>query len=227
MTKILVWDLPTRAFHGLLASGFVACLSIAEFADEHSPWFPYHMMLGIVLGVMLIFRIIWGLVGTRYARFNALYFNPIALVRYLVSAFTARGPRYTGHNPGSSYAIMAMLLLLGIIVTTGLLMTRGFEPAEDIHGGSAYILLAIAAVHVLGVIWYSIRHRENISRSMITGFKLGKSEDAIRSSRPYIAIAFVGLIAFFTIGLFYNYEPAKRQTRIPIMGTAIQLSESN
>jgi hypothetical protein len=49
MTKILVWDLPTRAFHSLLAIGFVACLSIAELADEHGQWFPYHMMLGIVL----------------------------------------------------------------------------------------------------------------------------------------------------------------------------------
>jgi hypothetical protein len=120
-----------------------------------------------------------------------------------------------------------MLLLVGMIVVTGIMMTRGVEAAEDIHGVLAYALLAIAVVHVLGVIWYSIRHRENISRSMITGFKLGRSEDAIRSSRPYIATAFVGFIAFFTIGLFYNYEPSKRQTRIPIMNTAIQLSESH
>jgi cytochrome b len=226
MGKILIWDLPTRAFHALLAIGFIVCLSIAQFAGEHSPWFPYHMMLGIVLGIMLILRVLWGFVGTRYARFNALYLNPVALVRYLISAFSAGGPRYTGHNPGSSYAIVAMLVLLGVIVTTGLLMTRGIEAAEELHGISAYVLLAVAAVHVLGVFWYSIRHRENISRSMVTGYKQGTPEEAITSSRPVVAIAFLTLVAVAAIGLLQNYDPAKRQTQVPVVGTVIQLAES-
>jgi cytochrome b len=225
-TKILIWDLPTRAFHVLLAVGFIVCLSIAQFAGEHSPLFPYHMMLGIVLGIMLVLRLIWGFVGTRYARFNALHLSPVALVQYLMSALTARGPRYTGHNPASSYAIVAMLVLLGVIVTTGILMTRGFEAAEELHGVFAYALLAVAVVHVLGVAWYSIRHRENISRSMITGFKQGLPEDAITSSRPVVAVAFLALMAVVTIGLLQNYDPAKRQTRVPVVGAVIHLAES-
>lgn len=225
MEKVLVWDLPTRLFHIFLAAGFIACLLIAEFADEHSPWFPYHMMLGIVLGVMLFLRVIWGFVGTKYARFNALHLGPVALVRYLLSAFTGSGPRYTGHNPGSSYAIVAMLVLLGFIVTTGLLMTHGVEAAEDLHGIAVYTLLAVAVVHVVGVMWYSIRHRENIAGSIITGFKVGTPEDAISSSRPLVAVAFVAVSAVVAGGLLQNYDPAKRETRVPLAGTVIQLDE--
>jgi hypothetical protein len=119
-----------------------------------------------------------------------------------------------------------MLVLLGVVVTTGLLMTRGLEFAEELHGISAYVLLAVAAVHILGVVWYSIRHRENISRSMITGFKQGLPEDAITSSRPVVAVVFLTLVAVVTIGLLQNYDPVKRQTRVPVVGTVIHLAES-
>jgi cytochrome b len=183
------------------------------------------MMLGLVLGVMLLLRVIWGFVGTRYARFTALQLSFVALVRYLMSSFTAGGPRYTGHNPGSSYAIVAMLVLLGLIVTSGLLMTRGVEAGEELHAVSAYALLAVAVIHVLGVVWYSIRHRENISRSMITGIRRGLPEEATPSSRPLVAMAFVALISVLIIGLFRNYDPMKRQTQVPVVGTVIQLEE--
>jgi hypothetical protein len=73
--------------------------------------------------------------------------------------------------------------------------------------------------------WYSIRHRENISASIINGFKLGRPEDAISSSRPFVAVAFVAIIAVVAAGLLQNYDPAKRQTHVPFAGTVIQLDE--
>ena len=111
MSKILVWDLPARVFHVLFGAGLITAFVIAQFAGEHSRLFPYHMVLGIVLGIMLVLRVVWGFVGTKYSRFGSLLFGPKALLQYLKSALTSRGQHYTAHNPGSSYAILAMLSL--------------------------------------------------------------------------------------------------------------------
>ena len=67
MRQILVWDIPTRLFHGLLTTGIVCAFAIAQFAGESSSLFPFHSMLGVVIGAILVFRIAWGMIGTRYA----------------------------------------------------------------------------------------------------------------------------------------------------------------
>lgn len=225
MSKVLVWDLPIRLFHGLLTVGFVACISIALFAGERSPWFPVHMLLGLVLGAAVVLRVIWGLVGSRYARIDELLFSPAALWKYLKGAISSTEPRYVGHNPGSSYAIIAMLFLVGVVVTTGLLMSSGSEAAEEVHSVSAYLLLAMVFVHIIGVAWHTIRHRENIAFSMITGRKEGRPADAIHSRHPLAAIVFVAVVGFLGVGLFRNYDEAKCQTRLPFVGTVVQLGE--
>jgi cytochrome b len=225
MSKILVWDLPTRLFHGFLTVGFIASFAIAQFTGHHSSWFPVHMLLGIVLGAMVVLRLIWGFTGSRHARFDAFLFTPATVWKYVKSALTATEPRYVGHNPGSSYAILAMLVLLGVVVATGLLMSSGSEAAEELHSVAAYALLAVVVVHVLGVGWHTIRHRENISLSMITGRKEASPDDAIPSSRPLAALAFVAIIGFLAVGLFRNYDPAKSQTSLPFLNTVIHLGE--
>ena len=225
MSKILVWDLPARVFHVLFGAGLITAFVIAQFAGEHSRLFPYHMVLGIVLGIMLVLRVVWGFVGTKYSRFESLLFGPKTLLQYLKSALTSRGQHYTAHNPGSSYAILAMLILTGVVVATGLLMSTGSEAAEELHVPAVYALMAVAVVHVLGVLWHTIRQRENISRSMITGFREGDPSEAIPSSRPLTAVVFVALIAFLAVGLIRNYDKARDETRLPLVGIAIHLGE--
>lgn len=226
MSRVLIWDCPVRSFHLLFATGFLLSFAIAKFEGEHGELFPYHMMLGIVLGAMVALRVIWGLLGTRYARFSSLQLNPLELLRYLKTALSNRGPQYTGHNPASSYAILSMLALVGVLVASGLLMTRGDEAAEEVHEIAAYLLLAIAAIHVLGVIWYSIRHRQNIALSMVTGYKVGEPHEAIRTARPLVALGFVAFVVMLFVSLVRNYDEAQRTTTLPITGTVIYLSES-
>jgi cytochrome b len=225
MSKVLIWDLPTRLFHGLLTVGFIACFAIAQFSGEHSTWFPVHMLLGIILGTVVLLRVMWGFVGSRYARFDELLFTPGTLWKYIQGAIARTAPRYVGHNPGSSYAILAMLLLVGVVVTTGLLMSNAVEEAEEVHAIAAYVLLAVVVLHVLGVVWHTIRHRENITLSMITGRREGQPADAIGSSRPLAALAFVALVGFLAVGLFRNYDQANSQTKLPFIGTVIHLGE--
>ncbi|MEZ6193837.1 MAG: cytochrome b/b6 domain-containing protein, partial [Phycisphaerales bacterium] len=127
MARILVYDLPVRLFHWLLAIGFLSAFAIAQFADEHGGLFPYHMIIGLVLGLMLILRIVWGLIGSRNARFGSFLFGPSDVIAYFKGVLVGGGRRYAGHNPGSSYAIFAMLAVTLMVVISGLLISIGGE----------------------------------------------------------------------------------------------------
>jgi len=204
-SQVLVWDLPTRIFHWLLTAGLVASFAFAEFSGEHSAWFSAHMIIGIVLGLMLVLRVGWGIVGSRYARFGSFLYGPSAVLSYVRGAFTGKEHRSIGHNPGSAYAIFAMLILLGAVVVTGLMMSGGGEAAEELHEISSYALVAVIVAHIVGVVWYSVRQRENLTLSMFTGTKAGEPSDAIPSSRPISAIVFIAVIGYVTVSLFQNY----------------------
>lgn len=225
-SRILVWDLPTRLFHWLMTVGLVACFAFVQFSGEHSPWFMAHMILEIVLGLMVGMRVVWGVVGSRYARFDSFLFSPAQVLSYIRGAFTGQERQYVEHNPGSSYGIFAMLILLGTAVVTGVMMSGGNEAAEELHAASSYALVAVVAVHIIGVIWYSVRHQENITLSMITGTKAGEPADAIPSSRPIVALVFVAAVGIVTVGLFHNFDSTKGQTALPFLNMIIPLGEA-
>lgn len=224
-TRILVWDLPTRLFHWFITVGSIACFAFTLLSDEHSSGFMTHMILGVVLGTMVAMRVVWGFVGSRYARFDSFLFSPAKVLSYFRGALTGQEREYVGHNRDSSYGIFAMLILLGMAVVTGLMMSGGNEAAKEIHAASSYALLAVVGVHLIGVIWYSVRHRENITLSMITGTKDGESADAIPSSRPIAALVFVAVVGIVAGGLFQNFDRTKGQTKMPILNIVIPLGE--
>lgn len=184
------------------------------------------MLLGLVLVPMVIFRILWGFLGTKHARFLSFPFQPKKFFEYLLSIFTLKGPRYVGHNPAASYAAISMLALSLGIVATGLLMQAG-EFFEEIHGALAYLMLAVVAAHVLGVVLHFVRHEENIILSMFSGTKEGEDADAIGSSRPLVALVFVLLISGWAVTLFRGYDQETHQVGNPMIGTTIQLGEGS
>ncbi len=107
-----------------------------------------------------------------------------------------------------------------------MMMSFGIEAGEELHAASAYTLAAVVAVHVVGVVWYSIRHRENITLSMITGTKEGEPKGAISSSHPIVGLVFLATIILLSVGLFQNFEPSKQQTRIPLVEVIVPLGEA-
>jgi cytochrome b len=111
MTRVLIWDLPTRLFHWLLSGGFTAAAAISLILGEDSPLFPYHAIIGLTIALMVCLRVIWGIIGTRYARFGTFIFGPGAVVEYMKGTLLGGGKRYIGHNPGSAIAIFALLAL--------------------------------------------------------------------------------------------------------------------
>lgn len=226
MPRVLIWDLPTRIFHWLLTFGFLVSAAIAVTVDEDSPLFTTHMIVGIVLAVMVLLRIVWGFVGTKYARFSSFLFSPAALMRYCFGALSGNEARSIGHNAGSGYAIFAMLGLVLATAFTGLMISFGNEAAEELHEMSSYLLMAVVFCHLIGVAWYSLRHNENISWSMLTGRKEATSGDAIPSSRPIAGIVFLLFVGFLTIRLFQNYDRTTGTTTFPGLGVTIPLGES-
>ena len=164
-----VWDPFIRTFHWSLVLSFVGAYVLSEDGGT------YHQALGYAALGLVVMRIIWGFVASGYARFAGFIPSPTKLFCYLRDVIARREPRYIGHNPAG--AIMILALLLAVIATglTGWMMTTeafwGAKWLEELHEGVATTTLALAGVHVAGVIFSSIRHRENLVLAMITGRK--------------------------------------------------------
>lgn len=185
--RILVWDLPVRLGHWLMAGGF----AVAWLTGESEEWRLVHALAGgTVVGVAL-FRLIWGLIGSRYARFADFVRGPMAAWSYLRSLLTPSPRHFVGHNPAGGWAILALLALALASGATGWLNYQdiGGEWLEEAHEAMASAMLAVVGVHLLGVAVGSLVHRENLPRTMITGTKLGTATDAIAGSRPLAALA--------------------------------------
>jgi cytochrome b len=190
--KILVWDVPTRLFHWALVASFAGAFLTADSERLRN----LHVLFGVTMLVLIAFRLVWGLVGTRYARFAAFAFGPRAVLRYFVSIATLKPVRYVGHTPGGAWAIWLMLALGVLIGASGYATYNdiGGEWLEDAHGALAWTLLATVVVHVAGVLLGSVLHRENLIGAMITGKKSGEPREAIRRPRWIVGAALAALV---------------------------------
>jgi cytochrome b len=196
-SKVLVWDVPTRVFHWLLAVAFAGAFLTAEserFRDVH-------VMLGYTVLCLVAFRLVWGLIGTRYARFWSFAYGPRSVLTYIKSLFTRSPQHHLGHNPAGSWAVYALLALSLFAGASGYATYNdiGGHWMEDVHEALANTLLALVVVHIAGVLVSSVLHRENLVRSMLTGYKSAKPGDGIRFRHRLIGAALVIAVAAFWI----------------------------
>lgn len=226
MTRVLIWDLPTRLFHMLLSAGFIAAAVIALLLGEDSTLFPYHSIIGLTSGLMVLLRVVWGVGGSRYARFGTFVLGPGAVIAYMKGVLSRDGKRYLGHNPGSAYAIFAMLGLVLAMGVTGIMLGLGNESVKEIHEILSYVTVGVVIAHILGVALHTIRHRENIIASMIHGKKDAEPSDGIRSARPIVAIVFVAIAGTWAFGLVRNFDAATQTTTLPLIGTTLRMGEA-
>jgi len=199
--RILVWDLPTRWFHWLLALSFAGAWITAD-SERYS---DLHVMLGYTLLGLIAFRLVWGFVGTRHARFADFAYSPAAVLRYVKSLFARQPEHFLGHNPAGAVAIF-LLLALGIASGVSGWMTYneiGGEWWEEGHELFSNLMLLVVFIHIAGVIASSLLHRENLARAMVTGYKEGEPEAAIRKKRLLPAVLLLAAVAGFW-GLWFN-----------------------
>ncbi|MDP2786549.1 MAG: cytochrome b/b6 domain-containing protein [Pseudomonadota bacterium] len=204
MKSILIWDLPLRLFHWLFAASFVG----AWLTAESDAWLSLHIFLGYLMLGLIGFRLVWGLAGSRYARFSTFLYGPRAGLAYLRQAITGSAARHLGHNPAGSQAVF-LLLGLGLLVGLSGLFVQG---GEEQHGAAAglfgyavgqaikqgheilaSLMLLVVFGHLAGVALESWLHRENLARSMLTGRK--QAESATPAARPHFLVAGLLLIA--------------------------------
>lgn len=190
-SKILVWDAPVRVFHALLAVSFFGAFLTAETER----WRLVHVTLGYTVGALVAFRILWGLTGTRYARFADFVRGPGAVVAYLRGLMKGRPDHQPGHNPAGALAIVLLLALgaLGPLSGWAVYQDVGGEWLEELHEFTGNLMLLAVGVHIAGVLVSSWFHRENLVRAMVTGRKRGRASQAI--PRAWSGLGLVLLLA--------------------------------
>ncbi|MBE7939190.1 MULTISPECIES: cytochrome b/b6 domain-containing protein [Ramlibacter] len=193
--RVLVWDAPVRVFHWLLAASFAG----AWLTAESETWRLVHVTLGYTLAGLVAFRVVWGLVGTRHARFSDFVRGPADIWRYLRSLATGHPEPHAGHNPAGALAIVGLLVLAAATAATGWAndVDLGGEWVEELHEGLATAMLVLVVVHVAGVLIGSFAHRENLVRAMVTGRRAAPPAEAIRSARRWVAVLLVAAVAGF------------------------------
>ena len=220
MKSILVWDLPTRLFHWLFALSF----TVAFVTAEAHGWAAMHVFSGLLMFGLLIYRLVWGIVGSRYARFSSFLFTPAKTIQYLLATLKGKADRHVGHNPAGSLAIY-LLLLLGIgISVSGLAMLSAGEQFEELHEAVSYGALAVVVVHLAGVAAASFLHRENLPRAMVTGHKHGDEAQGIRSARPASALAMLVLLASFSVSYWKGWDSQTQSVTLPFLSQPLALS---
>ena len=191
----LVWDLPVRVFHWLL----VLCFAGAWITAESEHWRLVHVTLGYTMAGLLAFRVLWGLVGTRHARFASFVRGPRAVLGYLKSLVGRNPEHHTGHNPAGALAIVGLLALTAVTAASGFATydELGGEWLEDLHEGAANAMMLLVVVHVLGVVVSSFVHKENLVRSMFTGRKPVPADQGIRRAWAPLAAALLAAVLGF------------------------------
>lgn len=211
--RVLVWDLPVRVFHWLA----VVCVAGAWITAESERWRLLHVTLGLTLAGLVAFRVGWGLVGTRHARFVSFVRGPRAVLRYLGGLWRGQPEHHLGHNPAGALAIVGLLVVAAALTGSGWLLHQGVagDALEDVHEAFANGLLALVAGHVLGVVVSSWLHRENLVGAMLTGRKRGDPAEGVRRTGARAAAVVAALMLAAVLGFWWQ------QARTPTGGPAL------
>ena len=193
--SIKVWDILVRLFHWSLVIFFTLAYLTGEGELE-----TMHALIGYAIAGLVAFRLIWGLIGTKYARFSNFICSPSEIKAYLQSLMTRHPRHYLGHNPAGGLMVVMMLLVLTLVTWTGLETyaaegkgplanislditaahaddnhgdrNRGGEEFwEELHEFTVNLMLILIFVHIAGVLISSLLHGENLPRAMVTGRK--------------------------------------------------------
>jgi cytochrome b len=214
-----VWDWPVRVFHWTLVLAF-----IGAFVTNHLGvgYFKLHSFFGYGVIVLVTFRLVWGVVGTRHARFVNFVRGPRASARYLRAIIGGWASNHAGHNPLGALMVVSLLLALGVQAIFGLfaddeifnvgplaaLVSKEHSLLmTSLHRKLFYVIAAAAALHLGAVVAHVVIKREPLIRAMVTGRKPAHSVqpgEEIHSSRGWLALAVFVAVACAFAAIVYN-----------------------
>lgn len=223
--KQLIWDIPTRFFHWAFALSILLAFGFGKFAPEHSAWFSLHMFFGALAGILLVWRLVWGIAGSKHVRFGALVFSPARVFEYFASVFKGQGQYFAGHNPGGALSVWIMFVLAFASVFTGLSMGFLGETFEEVHEVTTMLLIGVVIFHVTGVILATFMHGEGYIGAMFTGKKRGDAGDAISSAHPAAGFLLMLLMAVSGSYIWKGFDLKKASFTAPGTNYTITFGE--
>ncbi|MCP9757993.1 hydrogenase [Aquitalea sp. S1-19] len=202
---VKVWDLPTRVFHWVLVLLFAGMWFTG---NQSGNWMEWHLRGGVALAALLLYRVIWGVLGSETARFSDFIKGPQAIRRYLKGEL--KESEQPGHNPMGGWMVLVMLLVLGTQVVTGLFSADvnaylydgplassiSSELAEQMnswHRLNFNLLLALVGLHLTAIVLYRVLKKQNLVKAMLTGYKSIEGEAPTLYFAPTV-IALVTLV---------------------------------
>jgi cytochrome b len=204
--RLRVWDLPTRLFHWALAVSIIGAIVSVNIGGDAMAW---HFRFGYAVLTLLLFRVIWGFVGPRYARFSSF---PPRLGAAWRSLRDPGSGATQGHSASAALSVYALLIVAGIQVVTGLFSNDAIiwegplrnwissDQSDMITGWhlrNRFALIGLIALHLLAIVWWRVRHGKRLTRAMITG----DADRISRSDEPALDGAAVRIRALVVLAL--------------------------
>lgn len=187
--RIRVWDLPTRIFHWLLVTLIICAWLSFQYNDKvGDPELVWHRYNGYAILILLIWRILWGIVGSPASRFATFLTWPWNALRYGIDLILRRDRHYLGHNPLGSYMIVALIALVGSQAVFGLLTTEHnfvtwgpLAPLISDEAGEWYskmhvwmfenVILVFIGLHIVANVLYRLIKKDQLIEAMVIGTK--------------------------------------------------------
>ena len=219
LVSVKIWDLPLRIFHWLLVISVIVMFISANFG-----FFDVHIFTGKCIAILLLFRIIWGFVGSSNARFSSLFFHPREYIRYIATLVHRKPSHALRHSPIGSLAVIALLLMVTAQLATGMVasdidglvegpfayyVSYDFSRwATGIHHTTKKFLIALIVLHLAANAFYYFFKKDNLVGPMISGRRPTPPE--LASEQPTIAPTWKGIVtilvtATIMIGIFYQW----------------------
>lgn len=213
MMKSYIWSLPTRVFHWLLV-----LLILLAFLTDDDDLLNYHTLVGYAILILLSFRFFWGYFGPKYSKFKDFPMSISKVKEFIVNIFSSE-QKYVGHNPLASYVMISILAISFLAVITGVL-TLGIEEGkgvlsslkstffkevklfEEIHEFLSSVLIALIAMHLLGVLSDRLLHSKyKTLESIFNGYKVTKEPESIKLNifQKLLAAIFLALFIIFLL----------------------------
>lgn len=210
LMALRVWDLPVRIVHWAMVALLIALVVTVKIGGAAMDW---HIRAGEMMLTLVLFRILWGFLGSREARFSSFVRGPGTVLGYTRSLLRPRHAEFVGHNPLGGWMVVALLLALLVQASLGLfanddIATEGplvrfiskdlSDAISSLHRRNAWLVIALAAVHIVATLFYLIQFKENLILPMIDGVKrvpVALSAGTHRTASPARALALFALCA--------------------------------
>jgi cytochrome b len=213
--KVRVWDLPTRLFHWALATLVIAAIVTVKIGGNAMQW---HFYCGYAVLCLLAFRLLWGILGTRFARFSSFIFSPVTIVKHVGEMKDGRAQRYLGHTPIGSLSVLSILLVVLLQASSGLFSNDDIASEGPLvkfisketsdkfswfHSDvNAWLIYGLIGLHIAAVVFYYFRKKEDLVTPMLTGDKEWHEATDVRDSwgKRILALVLLGICA---TGVYY------------------------